>query len=125
MRFKPSNYLNMIFACTLLTSLAACTPDPNAAASSPVQSSRSLMPADPAIKTVYIQSCYGCHSSGAGMAPRTGNIAEWAPRVQKGINVLLYNTINGIGSMPANGMCMDCSEEDFTKLILFLAGQSD
>jgi cytochrome c5 len=83
------------------------------------------MPADPAIKTVYIQSCYGCHSSGAGRAPRTGNIADWAPRMGKGMNFLVYNTVNGIGSMPAKGMCMDCSEEDFTKLILFLAGQSD
>ncbi|MEX1664121.1 c-type cytochrome [Zhongshania arctica] len=125
MRFKTSIYVKILSAGILLTGLTACTPDPNAKASSPAQSSRSLMPADPAIKTAYIQSCYGCHSSGAGRAPRTGNIADWAPRVQKGFDVLLYNTINGIGSMPAKGMCMDCSEEDFTKLILFLAGQSD
>ena len=123
MRLQHGICFQILLVCTLITSITACNRDPNAAVTA--KSSRSLMPADPALKTLYIQSCYSCHSAGAGNAPRSGNIADWAPRVQKGLDVLLHNTINGIGGMPPRGMCIDCSEEEFVKLILFLAGQSD
>jgi cytochrome c5 len=86
------------------------------------QSSTKRMPEDPALKSRYIQSCYGCHSSGAAGAPRSGDSAAWAPRLTKGMDVLLANTVNGINSMPPRGMCMDCSEEEFRALITFLIG---
>ncbi len=88
-------------------------------------SSTKRMPNDPSLKSLYIQSCYGCHSSGAAGAPRSGNTEQWAPRLQKGLDTLLANTKNGINSMPAKGMCMNCSDDDFRALILFLSGQAE
>lgn len=120
----------LILVSVLFISLAACGPNPNSASdnsstANAAPSSRSRMPADPALKSLYIQSCYGCHSAGVANAPRSGNDADWAPRLQKGMDVLLHNTINGISSMPPKGMCIGCSDEDFTQLILFLSGQSE
>lgn len=83
------------------------------------------MPADPGLKSLYIQSCYSCHSSGVASAPRSGNTEDWAPRINKGMDVLLRNTLNGIGSMPPKGMCHGCSDNDLARLILFLAGESE
>lgn len=120
----------LILASVLFISLAACDPNPNSASdnsstANAAPSSRSRMPTDPALKSLYIQSCYGCHSAGVANAPRNGNDADWAPRLQKGMDVLLHNTINGFSSMPPKGMCIGCSDEDFTQLILFLSGQSE
>lgn len=108
--------------CTLL--LGACGQSPDGGSGqAPLPSSRQLMPAADAIKTLYIQSCYGCHSSGAGKAPRTGVAADWDSRWQQGMEVLLHNTKNGIRNMPAKGMCMNCSDEEFEALIRFMAGR--
>lgn len=95
------------------------------AASSSAASSRSRMPSDASLKALYIQSCYGCHSSGAAGAPRSGNTEQWAPRMQKGLDTLLVNTKNGLNSMPPRGMCMNCSDDDYRALILFLSGEAE
>lgn len=131
MRF-PFHILNILLAATVLIGLSACGPSPNSSAEagdganlSAASTPRNRMPSDPALKSLYIQSCYGCHSTGVASAPRSGNTADWAPRLQKGMDVLLHNTINGINSMPPKGMCIGCSDEEFTQLILFLSGQSD
>ncbi len=117
-----------------LTLLNACSAELNtrdgeaqsaAAASSSAASSRSRMPNDASLKTLYIQSCYGCHSSGAAGAPRSGNTEQWAPRMQKGLDTLLANTKNGLNSMPPRGMCMNCSDDDYRALILFLSGEAE
>lgn len=108
-----------------LLALAGCGQGDTSASgtANQVASSKSLMPADPAIKSLYIQSCYGCHSSGAGKAPRTGNQADWAPRWQQGIDTLVAHTVKGYNNMPPKGMCMNCSEADLAALIRFMAGQ--
>lgn len=131
MRFEH-RILKLVLAATLFISLSACGPSPDVASTSgsdanhsAANTPRSRMPSDPALKSLYIQSCYGCHSSGVASAPRSGNTADWAPRLQKGMEVLLHNTVNGMNSMPAKGMCLNCSEADFTQLILFLSGQHE
>ncbi|WP_269618939.1 c-type cytochrome [Zhongshania sp. BJYM1] len=128
--FIKNLFTKILFGLAILTGLTACGPGPSentndTSVGTVAVNSRNRMPADPAIKSLYIQSCYGCHSAGVASAPRSGNDADWAPRLQKGMDMLLYNTINGINSMPPKGMCMGCSEEDFTKLISFLSGQSE
>jgi len=54
-------------------------------------------------------------------APLTGDKSAWAPRVDKGMDVLLGSVVNGFGGMPPFGLCMDCSTEQFTALIQFMA----
>ncbi|MDF1692532.1 MAG: c-type cytochrome [Zhongshania sp.] len=121
-----------LFTGLLLIGLSACSPEASNTdgqvaantASAANAASRSRMPSDPALKSLYIQSCYGCHSAGAAGAPRSGNRDQWAPRLQKGLEGLLANTKSGINSMPPKGMCVNCSDDDFRALILFLAGEA-
>lgn len=62
---------------------------------------------------VYDQSCTACHSSGAAGSPRMGVAAVWQARYDsKGFELLVSNSISGIGAMPARGGCMDCSDEE-------------
>ncbi|WP_250464623.1 c-type cytochrome [Microbulbifer litoralis] len=75
------------------------------------------------IETVYLRTCYSCHNSGVGGAPRTGDTAAWAPRLEKGMDTLVANAINGYRAMPPRGLCFDCSEEDFARLIKLMAGE--
>jgi len=85
------------------------------------QHSRSLAPADPALKEIYNRSCRNCHTIAATSAPLTGDVAGWAPRMDKGMDTLLNNVIDGFGGMPPFGLCMDCDVEQFEALIEFMA----
>ena len=85
------------------------------------QHSRSLAPADTALKDIYDRSCRNCHTIAATGAPLTGDAAGWAPRMEKGMDTLLNNVIDGFGGMPPFGMCMDCDVEQFEALIVFMA----
>jgi cytochrome c5 len=38
----------------------------------------------------------------------------------KGMDTVLANAMNGLGAMPAKGMCMTCSEDDMRTLIDYL-----
>lgn len=106
-------------------SRGATSPDNSTAQAPQTVSSTKRMPSDPSLKSLYIQSCYGCHSSGAAGAPKSGNKEQWASRTQKGLDTLLANTKNGLNSMPPKGMCMNCSDDDFRALILFLSGEAE
>ena len=57
-------------------------------------------------------------------APPAGDAAAWAPRLAKGEDTLLRHTIEGFNNMPPLGYCMDCSRDDFRRLIRFMAGES-
>jgi len=39
--------------------------------------------------------------------------------------VLLASVKNGLGAMPAKGLCFDCSDEDYTALINYMAGVAE
>lgn len=80
------------------------------------------LPEDDYIAELYEYSCMACHASEHSGAPLAGDKAAWAPRVKKGMETLLDNTINGIAGMPALGSCSDCTAEDFEVLIAFMAG---
>ena len=46
----------------------------------------------------YMASCFACHSTGAAGAPKVGAgmSAEWEPRLEKGLDAVVQNAINGI-----------------------------
>jgi cytochrome c5 len=83
--------------------------------------SRQLRPPEPEIAAIYDRSCRSCHTLAATGAPLTGDKAAWAPRLDKGMDVLLGSVVNGFGGMPPFGLCMDCSAQQFTALIQFMA----
>jgi cytochrome c5 len=62
---------------------------------------------------VYNTYCVACHGSGANNAPIMGDSVAWQPRLDKGIDTLYQNAINGFnnGAMPPKGLCMGCSNE--------------
>lgn len=74
-----------------------------------------------AVEAQYNKSCVACHASGAAGAPRTGVAADWQPRLSKGLDVLVQNSIKGVNAMPPKGMCFDCTEADMKALIEFMS----
>ncbi len=63
---------------------------------------------------VYNAACMACHSTGAGGAPKVGDLAAWGDRIAKGTDVLYDSGINGLAGtgMIAKGGCMSCSDEE-------------
>ena len=80
-------------------------------------------PAPTAIEQTYLRSCHSCHGTGVAGAPRTGDVAAWSPRMDKGVDTLVANAINGYQAMPPRGMCFDCTEEEFAALIVMMASE--
>ncbi len=76
------------------------------------------------VERVYMQSCWACHNSGAAGAPKVGTAADWTPRVEKGMDTLLANAINGINAMPAKGLCFTCTDDDLKDLIQYMVDSS-
>ena len=73
------------------------------------------------VEDKYKSSCTFCHSTGAAGAPKTGDKAAWAPRLEKGMDTLVKNSKSGIGGMPPMGMCTTCTDEDFKALIEYMS----
>jgi cytochrome c5 len=61
---------------------------------------------------IYNQFCFACHATGVTDAPRLANPDDWAPRIAKGMDVLMDSTINGLNIMPVRGTCMACSDDE-------------
>ncbi len=61
---------------------------------------------------VVAQVCALCHSTGMMSSPKLGKASDWAPRIEKGIDVLYSNAINGLNMMPARGGRPDLSDDD-------------
>ncbi|MFK8020258.1 MAG: cytochrome c5 family protein [Pseudomonadales bacterium] len=74
------------------------------------------------IKTIYQRSCISCHLSGAAGAPKTHDVAAWAPKMEKGMEAVIANIKNGLNAMPPKGLCFDCSDEQYEALVNFMAG---
>ena len=70
---------------------------------------------------VYTASCAGCHAIGVAGAPKKGDTAAWDKRLAKGFDKTLANAISGLNAMPAKGLCMDCSDDELTAAIKFMA----
>ena len=69
----------------------------------------------------YNKSCAVCHAAGAAGAPKTGDVAQWAPRMEKGMDTLVQSVEKGLNAMPPKGMCFDCSADDYAALIEYMA----
>ena len=77
--------------------------------------------ADQAVIDRYTKTCAVCHAAGAAGAPKTGDAAQWAPRMEKGMDALVVSVDKGMNAMPPKGMCFDCSPEDFAAMIQYMA----
>ena len=52
---------------------------------------------------VFKAQCTTCHSTGAAGAPKLGDAAAWAARIQTGLESLVNSALHGKGAMPAQG----------------------
>jgi cytochrome c5 len=73
------------------------------------------------LQAKYDRSCATCHGRGTNGAPRTGNAADWEPRLARGMDALLRSVKNGRGLMPRGGNCSNCSDADYRALITYMS----
>lgn len=80
-------------------------------------------------ETVYGSLCVNCHgiAAMAAMIPQTGDAAAWGPRIEKGIETLYNNAINGftgsMGMMPARGSNPALSDDEVKAAVDYMVGQ--
>lgn len=73
-------------------------------------------------ETLFNQSCVSCHLSGVAGAPKKGDVATWQQKLdEQGIDELVASVRNGVGAMPPMGMCSHCSDDDFKRIIEWMA----
>jgi cytochrome c len=80
-------------------------------------------PAHPG-KATYEASCAVCHATDAMGAPAVGDKAAWAAVLQKGIDKVNENAINGINGMPPKGGAMDLTDAQIKEVVDYMVGAS-
>ncbi len=75
-------------------------------------------------KSVYDKACFVCHATGVTGAPLPGDATQWNPRIEKGIETLYANAINGfqgeVGVMPPKGGNLLLSDEEVKVAVDYL-----
>ena len=71
---------------------------------------------------IYEKYCAACHGTGLNEAPKTHDADAWRPRLAKGMDALLATTREGLNLMPANGLCMTCSDDELIAAIEHMIG---
>lgn len=74
-----------------------------AAAAAPVAAAPTAAVAAGGGEALYKQACAACHVAGVANAPKLGDKAAWAPRIQTGVPTLLQSVLKGKGAMPPKG----------------------
>jgi len=77
----------------------------------------------PAAKA-YEKSCAVCHKTDAMGAPAVGSKSAWATVMEKGIDKVNHNAINGVGGMPAKGGAMDLTDDQVKEIVKFMVESS-
>ena len=84
-------------------------------------SSTALVAGGANVESNFNKSCATCHNTGVAGAPKYADSAAWAPRIEKGMDTLYANTINGLPpAMPQKGMCFSCSDDDLRALVDYM-----
>ena len=68
--------------------------------------------------------CSACHLAGVAGAPKIGDKAAWAPRIQQGLSGLLAVATKGKGAMPPKGGAGDLTEQELARAIIYMTNQS-
>lgn len=116
---STATLIRLFLGCGIALLTACGKPaDPAAAAAR----AEALRPADARLAAIYERSCLNCHARADSGAPLTGHAQGWATRSQRGQPALLTSAKQGLGAMPAMGLCADCSDADLRDLITFMQG---
>lgn len=75
-------------------------------------------------KEIYDRHCMSCHATGAAGAPKLGDTGAWEERMEKGIEEIYANSINGLRGMPPRGLCNDCSDEEIEATVDYMIDET-
>lgn len=101
--------------------LAACSASVTEPAAADVQRAEMLRPADPQLAERYERSCMACHAAHGSGAPLTGFSPHWNKRLDKGMDQLVRHASEGFNTMPARGLCNDCTPDELRALTVFMS----
>jgi cytochrome c5 len=77
------------------------------------------------VAQVYQARCFACHGTGAAQAPLLGDVIEWEVRMEKGLDTVVQNAIDGLnGLMPPRGLCAECSDDDLKAIVEYIVEMS-
>jgi cytochrome c5 len=75
-------------------------------------------------KTVFDGTCTACHSTGVAGAPKLGDKAAWAPRIQQGVDTLVQHALQGKNAMPPKGGNASLSDAEVRAAVEFMVSQA-
>ncbi len=79
-------------------------------------------------KAIYDGGCAACHKGGLAGAPKLGDKAAWAPRIQQGVEVMASKSVKGFqgkaGMMPAKGGNAKLTDANIGDAVAYMVGQS-
>jgi cytochrome c5 len=75
------------------------------------------------VESTYQMSCFACHGTGAAGAPILGDAEAWAPRMEKGMDAVMLNVVNGVNAMPPKGLCFTCTDDDLAAIVAYMFSQ--
>lgn len=118
----PVMRARMLTASIVLTVVCAtgCSGE-SSDALTPQAKIRLLQPEDETLAQLYRRSCATCHAVVGTGAPLTGDREAWQPLLAKGMDTLVEHVRRGFGRMPASGLCLACSDQQYRALIEFMA----
>ena len=77
---------------------------------------------------VYGQVCKTCHDAGLAGAPKTGDKAQWTPRLAEGEKTLVQHAIAGfqgkVGVMPPKGGNPELTDDEVHRAVVYIANQA-
>lgn len=79
---------------------------------------------NPKAAKAYEASCSACHANKAIGAPVVGDKEAWMIVLEKGVDAVYSNGINGINAMPPKGGAMSLSDTDFKEIVDYMINSS-
>lgn len=71
-------------------------------------------------ETIFNDFCFACHGTGWDDAPLIGDSFAWEERMERGLEDLLKNTVEGFNAMPPKGACDNCNKEELLAVIQYM-----
>lgn len=75
-------------------------------------------------KAVYDTTCMVCHAAGVAGAPKLGDKAAWAPRIQTGVEALYNSSLKGKNAMPPKGGNAGLPDADVKAAVDYMVAQA-
>jgi len=73
---------------------------------------------------LYDANCALCHATDKMGAPAVGNVEAWESVLEKGMEKVIINAIEGTGGMPAKGGNADLTNSEVKEIVEFMVNSS-